>query len=149
MNKLTLNKKQIYPKKTYISTLVVSFIFYILIMSTPFRLDVYYWTCSRLFYFFPTSIFPLLFIVLTLILISSFLMNRKKNTTYEIILIVSSLFGLPGVVLGDLGQVIFLSCGEFKTIILPTTYIALGYFLFMSIWGSVLLTRKRELIKIK
>lgn len=144
---ITGNGNKIFSERTRIFTILISCICSILIMATPYRMDVYYWTCSKHFYFFPTSIFPLMFISQVIIIISSFLMFKKKKTIFEIIIIVSSLLGLPGVVLGDFGQVIFLLCGPARTIFLPTTYFALLYFLFMSIWSSILLVKKKELIK--
>ncbi|NHJ47974.1 MAG: hypothetical protein FK733_09315 [Asgard group archaeon] len=145
----TKYKINFYKKQTFNFTIIFSCISSILIMSTPYRMDIYDWTCSKHFHWLLMSLSPLLLFSLISIVVSSFLMNYKKNLAYEKLIIISSIFSIPGVILGDLGQFIFLLCGPFQPIYLPTTYFALAYFLFMAIWGSILLTRKKIILKQK
>jgi hypothetical protein len=75
-------------------------------------------------------------------------MNYRKNVTFEII-IISSIFGIPGVILCDYWQLVYLLCGPFDPVYLPTTYFAYAYFVFMLIWGSILIKKKKMILKQK
>ncbi|MBK5114565.1 MAG: hypothetical protein KGD59_11530 [Candidatus Heimdallarchaeota archaeon] len=140
-----MEKKPMYLKELRLATILVSIIGSVIILCTPYRMDVFN-EVSRHFYFFPVTIFPVLIICLILIVTSSFLAFRKTNTRYEIIMIVSSLLGIPSLIVSDATQVILSTCISPKIVYLSAFYFAFPFFIFTAVWGSYLLVRKRKLL---
>ncbi|NHJ47971.1 MAG: hypothetical protein FK733_09300 [Asgard group archaeon] len=139
---------KIYSKKIQLFTIIISCLCSIIILITPYRKDTFNDMARYIrIYWLIKSVLPLMLLSLVFIIVSSIVMGYKKNITYEILIIVSSAIGFPSIILADYSQVVFMSCGLQKTVYLPTIYFALVYFLFMLIWGCVLLTRKKDLIK--
>jgi ABC-type tungstate transport system substrate-binding protein len=138
-------EKPMFLKELRLGTILVSIIGSLIVLCTPYKMEVYS-DVSRSFYFFPVTIFPVLIICLTLIVTSSFLAFRKANTRYEIIMIVSSLLGIPSLILSDATQVILSTCTSPKIVYLSALYVAFPFFIFSAVWGSYLFVRKRSLL---
>jgi len=138
--------KENYPKWIRAFTKIFPFASSIVIMGTPYKMEIYEWTCHTRFLFYWTNLLTA-FIILSLIMItiSSLLVFNTTSRKNEIIMMTFSIIGLPSVICANWGQLIGLLCGPFVPILLPTYYLSIIFFIVFLIMSIYLLIKKNNI----
>ena len=135
-----------YPKWIRTFTKIFPFASSLIIMGTPYKLEIYEWTCHTRFLFYWTN-FLTAFIILSLIMItiSSRLVFNTTSRKNEIVMMTFSLIGLPSVICANWGQLTGLLCGPFVPFLLPTYYLSIIFFMVFLIMSIYLLRKKNQI----
>ncbi len=135
-----------YPKWIRAFTKIFPIVSSIVIMGTPYKIEIYEWSCDIRYLFYWTNMLtPFILLSLILITISSFLVFNTASRRYEIIMMTSSIIGLPSVICSNWGQLTGLLCGPFVPFLIPTYYLSIVFFLVFLIMSIYLLLKKNKI----
>ena len=135
-----------YPKWIRSFTKIIPFVSSIVIMGTPYKIEIYEWTCEIRFLFYWTNLLtPFILLSLIMITISSRLVFIATSRRYEIIMLTFSLLGLPSVICANWGQITGLLCGPFVPFLIPTYYLSIVFFIVFLILSIYLLVKKNNI----
>ena len=119
-----------YPKWIRSFTKIFPFVSSIVIMGTPYKIEIYEWTCETRYLFYWTNMLtPFIILSLIMIIISSLLVFNTASRRYEIIMLTFSLIGLPSIICTNWGQITGLLCGPFVPFLIPTYYLSIVFFI--------------------
>ncbi len=133
----------VYSKRLVNFTKIFPIIGSVISLATPYKLEIYEWTCINRFLFYPTSFTsPLTLLTLLVIVIVSFTVFKKEKTYYsELLMLICSILGLPSIYLSNIGQPLLL-CGPFQSIFLPSLYLLVLTYTIMFTLSIYLLNKK-------
>ncbi len=138
--------KENYPKWIRSFTKIFPFVSSIIIMGTPYKIEIYELICEIRFLFYWTNLLtPFILLSLIMITISSLLVFTTTSRRYEIIMLTFSLIGLPSVICANWGQVIGLLCGPFVPFLIPTYFLSIVFFIVFLILSIYLLVKKNNI----
>lgn len=135
-----------YPKWIRSFTKIFPFVSSIVIMGTPYKIEIYEWTCDTRYVFFWTNMLtPFIILCLVMICKSSLLVFNTTSKRNEIIMMIFSLIGLPSIICANWGHLAGWLCGPFVPILMPTYYLSIVFFIVFLFVSIYLLRKKNEI----